>query len=512
MDSSKRKHPEDVSDDFEHVKKRIAGLEEKELIHQQTPAASSPGGAQEDTPQDVNALAINASRPLGGTYDESINCDDNVDNGNDNERRITMLEKSVYKLMGKNHKCESVDLNTSSNVISIILKERDDIRDRLEATRIQLESARRQNEQLAEDIERISTARQSAPDLDDAIESQFRDLRQAVRSFTREFCSRQILTSPIPDHVKSELTEISGITLRKLLKSGLHARYFVEGLIWRLLCRVILDNPFVTWGKSPEIATFISRVQSSAVAVKRRELWRTMTGQLLNDITYTPKTRIEQWQNLLVRYVKPLVSTEYNNNIATQIEPILDSTIQLAKSLARSRTLCRVQRKHPGESDRLSQKYDSTWMEIVEVRISSLSPSPHTYSVWLGSPVAEPRNLDSSYSESIEHFEDIDFVVTPALVQITNSAGEAFKLPRVLVKAEVCFGQGRSEDFVRPTLDPPSNEKSRAEKTLSGRQARGVDRLGGTADEAKLIEAIGVDHNEVPDSISDEYEPGSEEG
>ncbi|KAI0414185.1 hypothetical protein F5X98DRAFT_378079 [Xylaria grammica] len=497
MDSSKRKSPGDGHDDSErdtsgHVdKKMVVDSKEKDYIHQHEPAITcssggntqaSPQERENNTPQQVDAItAINVNHQPGGTYNEAVNCDDGIDSGTELEKRVADLEKHVDESRRARNEFvgRPADFYMFSIVIDAISKERDKIRDELDTAQKELKSAQEQNRQLSEDLERICSARQRAPDLDETLESQFRDLRQMVRSFTRRYCDRQISTSSLPDNVKSVLAEISGIAASKFLRSGRHARYFVEGLIWRLLCTRVLYNPFIVWGQSREIAIFIKNViELRTVAMNRLELWRTMTGQLLNDIASTPTPRLEDWREALVSHIEPLISTEYRDGIAAKIEPIIQLTIEFAKSLARSRTLCIVWARPFGASGTVSQPYDGRWMEIVE--------------------------------KSIDHFEDIDFIVTPALAQLTNSAGEEFDTPRFIVQAEVCSGQGRLKSPARPILGPSSNDGRQTEKALSARRALAVKRPCDAMDEAELMDATGVNDSGVLDSGS-EYQPAKED-
>ncbi|KAI0490839.1 hypothetical protein F4859DRAFT_520475 [Xylaria cf. heliscus] len=341
-----------------------------------------------------------------------------------------------------------------------------------------LKLAQKQGAQLAEDLEQIAGVQHSAPDLDNVLESQFMDLKEQIRSFTFNFCDRQILpkSTPegLPDHVKGALATISGISTARILKSGLHARYFIQALIWRFLCDGILTSPFSIWGENSEIGEFVTKIQNSPkLPLNRRQLWRTMTGRILVDMAHPRRFRIENWRNKLVWYIEPLVATEHKDDIAKHVEPILDKAIDLAKNLAQSRTTCVIQRKGVGDDDRTSQKYDDSWMEVVE--------------------------------KTLVYCEDIDFLVTPALIQLTNSIGEAFKNPRVIVKAEVCFGRGRLSVFAPPASCLPPN-KNQATQTLSSeRQGQGARRLGNLANNEELNEVIGDNVDQVKDSSSEEY-------
>ncbi len=97
-----------------------------------------------------------------------------------------------------------------------------------------------------------------------------------------------------------------------------------------------------------------------------RELWRTITGQLLNN-RQPPESKIKYYHELLVSYLMPLISVAHQDSFKNCVEPILKGTIELAKALAQSRTLCACQRKDLGADDNEPQMYNSTWMEVVEV-------------------------------------------------------------------------------------------------------------------------------------------------
>ncbi|KAI1754529.1 hypothetical protein F4782DRAFT_544822 [Xylaria castorea] len=345
---------------------------------------------------------------------------------------------------------------------------------------VKLKSAQQQVVQLTEDLEQISGEQHSAPDLDNVLESQFMDLREQVRSLTLNLCASPVLSSSIhsnlPEYVKVALARISGISTTQLLKSGLHARYFVQALIWRLLCDILLANPFSIWGAGGEVGEIVRKFQNSPkLPIKRRQLWRRQTGRILVDISNPRPARLQYWRKKLADHIRPLVKAEHEDDVAKHVEPILDQAIGLAKNLAQSRTMCFIQRKGIDADDTISQKYDDRWMEVVEKALVS--------------------------------YEDIDFLVTPALVQITNSAGEAFEHPRVIVKAEVCYGRGRLPVSAAPTSDSPT--QGRATETASGRQSRKIVRLGEAANDDEVNEQLGEDVEEGPDYVSDDYKDDS---
>ncbi|KAI0550829.1 hypothetical protein F4679DRAFT_594434 [Xylaria curta] len=390
--------------------------------------------------------------------------------GDDVFNTASELQKELTRLKGyANILMNSLD---KVNALSMALEnEKKDLKNKLN-------SAQKHVEQLTEDIEQISGEQYSAPDLDNALESQFMDLKQLVQSLTFDLCGPQILLSSLPsglpDDVKTALAGVSGISAAKILRSRLHARYFIQALIWRLLCDNLLGNPFLIWGAGGEIGEFVRKLlNSQKVSINRRQRWRTATGRLLVDISPPRSVRIAGWQKMLADYIGPLVEDKHKDNIEKHIKPILNEAIELAKNLAQSRTMCVIQRKGPSDYDGISQKYDDKWMEVVE--------------------------------KAIESYEDIDFLVTPALVQITNSVGDVFKYPRVIVKAEVCYGRGRVPVSIPPPLDS-SPTQGRGIETGSGRQSRGVDRLGQVANDDELNQYIGEDVEEIRDDGSDEYE------
>jgi hypothetical protein len=209
------------------------------------------------------------------------------------------------------------------------------------------------------------------------------------------------------------------------------------------------------------------------LTLSRRELWRKLTAQFLNDVVQPNIERIGGWQAFLIRRLEHLVKAEHETTLADHVKQIVNEAVELAKSLVMSSTLYALQREERGVQDGLAQKYSNAWMEIIE--------------------------------KSIEHYDEVDFLVSPALVQVANSAGEVFEPLRVIIKAEVCFSKGRSHMYDDSTSKPPTNEEDLVGMTQSGRAIRSVDRLGNVVDEAELNEAIGDEQNEVLDSDSDAY-------
>ncbi|KAI1424735.1 hypothetical protein F5Y12DRAFT_796756 [Xylaria sp. FL1777] len=509
---SKRQRPDDVDDGSDHGKKKMVNSDETRSIYQPMPTLlgsdlaqfSQPGPMdisqdastipadvnhppkQMDILPDTNTCLMGAKTPLERSQCKAGGC---------HERRITTLENCVYTLKNSVHELqqkERIDILNLINDTRTLMNEREKLQDQLKAAQHQLKaaqdhlkavegqlkSANLKNLRLTEDIELIGITRQIAPDLDSTLEDQFLGLRRTVRDFARTTCDRRIPVSSLPEDLKEELETLSCLALSSFLKSGLHAKYFAEGLIWRILCKQFLEYPLSIWGSSTTINTIVEKVQKcSNLAMPSRQLWRTMTGQLLAEILEPTPSKIKCRKSFLISCLRPLVSDEHKDDIENHVMSIIQDTINLAKALARSRTLCIVQRKGLGAVDEKFQKYDSEWMDIVE--------------------------------KSVGYFEGIDFLVAPALVQLTNSAGDEFDPPRVIVKAEVCFGQGRTSTFTGPPLEIPPDQGVEIRRTQSGRQLHAVKRLGEVADEAQLVKLIGNDQDDPrtnpPDPVADNY-------
>ncbi|KAI0431930.1 hypothetical protein F5Y09DRAFT_340169 [Xylaria sp. FL1042] len=539
MNSPKRQRPAHGDDDSEHMSKKIA-MSGEEIPAQQTTTTVSCSdtaklASQEPAinNQDTETAEETVIPPLESSQDAVISgTDANIplkqsknpqegDTGTTNtnrqlispkykpthrddyserfERRLVVLESRLDKLdksFDERQPKELPDVTIVSGVINNLVKEQHMLqrqlglahgntktaRDELEAIRAERDVFRertkelqKQNNQLEEDLEIFAIVKQSAPDLDTTLIDQFSDLRATVRSFAERFCDNKISIKSLPRHVLGVFQAISGIAASRLLGSRLHARYFVEGLIWRILDEEILENPFRIWGSTSTVGTIAIQVQSNInVAASTRQLWRTMTGQLLSTKLQPAKSKISSLQWSLVCRLRSLVRDEFKDSIQDHVGPIIKDTINFAITLSQSRSLCAVYRKEPNVHDTESQRYNDKWMEIIE--------------------------------KSVDHFEDIDFIVSPALVQLTNSAGEEFRSPRVMVKAEVCFGQGRTSTDLHPTSAPALCEKGQAKTAPSGRHARAVKRYGNTANEDQVTEAIGITDKRSPIYISDEYQ------
>ncbi|KAI1114256.1 hypothetical protein F5Y14DRAFT_461762 [Nemania sp. NC0429] len=449
--ASKRKAPGDVDKASSVASKKRAGLIRFTNHAEATAGAKSCGPASSPNKHED----IEGDTTLPGDIDQ----------------RLAIPEDLLPRQPGT-----LIDMRTFCDAIQFTANERDEAVSELRATQTQLKSVKEQNEQLIQDIVRISGVRMNALDLDDTIKTQFMDLRETVRLFTRSFCNDQISPRSLPHCVREQFQLLTEIPYTKLLKSRLHARYFVEGLIWRILYGFILMSPFGIWGEEREIASLISDVMRPPCAAVDQQLWRVSTGQLFTERLPIRAAKIDFFRKALIDYIKPLVSDEDKANIKEKIETVLDETIALAKNLAQSRTTMEIQVREPGTHVLTGgQEYNENWMEIIE--------------------------------KSISHYSDIDFIVTPALIQGTNSRGEVFKRPRVIVKAEVCYarGPGSSAD---PKPNPSFDEQNQISMTESGRRVRSTRVLGQAANEVEVDKAIGDGTAEIDDSKEDssEYE------
>ncbi|KAI1346643.1 hypothetical protein F5Y01DRAFT_319577 [Xylaria sp. FL0043] len=551
MNPPKRQRSADEDGDSAHASKKIAMSDEVILVHQTTTTTSSSDIAElssqeptinhEDTrtagettvprvetirdSQDSATSTTDANIQLGQTNiaqenTARTNMDSALESSKDKptygnghieniESRLCGIESTLnklYKSLDKGQPKESPDVTKSNAFIKELAAEKKQLQSMLgtahsetkavygkmktaqgeleavraerDALREEAKELRRQNKLLEEDLEMFAFIKQNAPDLDMELGDQFSDLRATIRSFTRNFCDKKISIKSVPDHVVVALKALSGISPSSLLKSSFHARYFVEGLIWRILLEHTLGNPFNIWGTNYMIGKLATKVESNVdVAASIRQLWRTMTGQLLSTQVGPAKSKIMHLQELLVSHLKPLVRDEFKDLIQGHVEQIVKDTIKLARNLAQSRSLCVIYRKEPNADDTISQQYNSKWMDIIE--------------------------------KSVNHYDDIDFIVSPALVQLTNSAGEEFKSPRVMFKAEVCFGQGVISSDDHPTSAPALHEKGQTKMAPSGRQARTVKRYGNAANENQVIEALGNRDERSPTCSSDDYEDKS---
>jgi len=346
------------------------------------------------------------------------------------QKDVIVLKEAVLKLT--EHGLESVKLNDCI----------ERMKDQLLKMKQDLKSKQQEFDRLAEDAERIGAARQRNADFDGIAEDKFRDLQRLVKSFVRDTCASRIRDVSLPDELREVFGKISSHPAERLLNSGLHARLFVQSLVWQFLCTNILDNPFKVWGK--EVLKLVNAVLSMYPCVcplcpvananyysllyigrqeeplSRRELWRTMTGGLLSNLRPKAK-RIQGWETSLASHIEPLILDNVDKDrLSASVTAIISHAVELAKILARSRTRCVIKRENliTPFQEALHQLYDGRWMEVIE---QSVSPGP----------------------------DYIDFVVSPTLAERTNSASEQFQIPRVLVKAEVCCGKSKY-DFYDP--------------------------------------------------------------
>lgn len=89
--------------------------------------------------------------------------------------------------------------------------------------------------------------------------------------------------------------------------------------------------------------------------------------------------------------------------------------------------------------------------------------------------------------------------MSPALVQLTNSAGDTFIAPRVLVKAEVCYGQGPRHGSGHASKEQQQQPTSRR------RTGRAVQKSNGGTNEKELDELFDDEVVEVVDDSTGEY-------
>lgn len=249
MVASKRRQPEDADSVSDEASKRRANAS--------TGIRNTPSDATRFSLEDAAAATTDTNRDPTSSDSEHVNFNDDTKDIDGIKRRLTRLEDRVFK-----PPATPSEIKALYDAIQNIASERDEIKDKLKETRTRLEMAKSQNHLLLEDIERIGIARQSAMALGDTIKTRFMDVREAIRSFTRKFCDDQISASSLPRYLKDQFALLSAIPGTQLLKSRLHARYSIEGHIWRILHTVILNKPFSVWGKDMEVASSIGEVLS----------------------------------------------------------------------------------------------------------------------------------------------------------------------------------------------------------------------------------------------------------
>jgi hypothetical protein len=245
MTSKEEQNQAGNSLDVVHREKNRLGRKDFEL--QQKFHKQSPKEAKSDRLRDVIMILKEERNQLERDLDL-------VQRQNDTLWRESIgLKQKVHELMNK-----EADADKLKDVMKTMENDRIQLEDKLKAVQ-------QQNADLIEDTEALGNARQSVPNLDDAIENQFRDLRESVRSFTRD-CS--IKSSSLPDKLKLELARLFGNSVAKLLKSTLYARYLVEAYIWHFLYNYILQSPFGVWGygRHCKIGTFVLEVHCKCFA------------------------------------------------------------------------------------------------------------------------------------------------------------------------------------------------------------------------------------------------------
>ncbi|KAI0517581.1 hypothetical protein F5B22DRAFT_645762 [Xylaria bambusicola] len=333
-----------------------------------------------------------------------------------------------------------------------------------------LEPTKTQCETLRQDIEQIGIIRHSAPYLDIILEEQFLELRDNIRWFTKTYCSHPTLVTSLPADVTAKLRTLSSTPIGHFLRNRFYARRFAEAHIWCLLYDQLLCNPFFIWGTTNTIGKVVEHVLSLASAPRpTREFWRVMTAQLLSD-TEPQEARVKTYRDLLISQITPLVNPEQSGNAERHIDTITNEAVQLAKGLTLSRTKCAIRRTEQAADVAVAEKYNDEWMEIIE--------------------------------KCIRQNDAVELVVTPALIQLTNSAGDEFKTPRVLVKAEVCYGQGRNTD---DTVSVSNSQADEVEEATPQRPKR-VKLSVKATDHATLDEELGDDDDDAEvDDGSGEY-------
>ncbi|KAI1181193.1 hypothetical protein F4777DRAFT_592855 [Nemania sp. FL0916] len=483
MELPKRKQPEEWAKSPANKKPRTSGTEG--LDESEIPTATvapgvgdAPTNTSTDSSDNTSVLPLHVDDPTESSSNRDINDEDMMSEINDLKRGFTRLDKTVSQLTQKYLDPMSVprEIVVLSNIIREVEKERDDSRLKLQGVREELNASKQRVEQLIEDMELTGCVQRSAPDLDDVIKTQFVSLRREIRSFIRTVCDKKI-EAALDDHLKGLFKLISGLSPTAFLRSGLHARYFVEGLVWHCLHTWILHNPFTIFGTRAAIATIAATVEALPKPIKHRELWRILSGQLIGEACPPSNAKIQGWQKKLASTIQPLVMAQESEHVMEHVEPIVRNTIELAKNLAQSRTQTIIKiRESTVKVAMLYQPYDENWMEIVE--------------------------------QNLSHYDDVDFVVSPALVQLTNSAGDTFTEPRVMVKAEVCYGRGRVHEASGHSLDElHEHDESTIQMTGSGRQNRPVVRFGETVDETTVSQIVGddQDNDAAPEPESDGY-------
>ncbi|CAJ2507645.1 Uu.00g088310.m01.CDS01 [Anthostomella pinea] len=353
-------------------------------------------------------------------------------------------------------------------IIKKLKQELQDARTELTDVHDELKEARDLNE-------RNIKARRSFENSDTELRRQFFDLRTSIREFTKARCGESIqikVPSLLSKETEGALGRVSGIPFRRLLQSQIHSRLFIEAVMWRILCDTILDNPFVIWGSEKKFGESIAAIQKGELggSAECRNFWRACTATLIYE-TAPNKTRMRRILRFLFTRIEPFVLEEHKAAKA-EVYKIVDEAVELARNLASSESQYDMRRKEPQTLDTDSQPFNETWMEILE--------------------------------KSASNYDDIDFLISPALVQCGNVKGTDMERVYVKVKAEVCYRKGRHmlEDQALTEddpLKPPVVQNPFADAIVPKEERKDIasrKKDKDIADEAKLLEAIGDDPGE----------------
>ncbi|KAJ3568033.1 hypothetical protein NPX13_g6557 [Xylaria arbuscula] len=426
-----------------HSSKRAANPREENTQANPSPVTVHPSHDQsapldptDGLPDAVTNTAVEATHRLELSqvpYDEQV----------DHNTRIRELERRLCLLENERNESRSVVSDSTTNDQEELEKKPDVARsqlkatednlqaeqDRLEAVKSELESIRTRwaeelqgmvtnlesekarCDQLAQDIKRVGIAKDAVPNLDGNLKDKFRALRSTVRRFTRTYCDRKILNWFICGNLVKGLATLSNIAVGSFFESELHAQYFVESHIWRVLYQMVLVNPYVIWGKSELIGQVIPSIFTySEASFQTKEIWRFMTGQVLIQTRLAPE-KLKNWADEFIGEVAPLTnSTSERKHVEAHLKAILNEAVEIAKILCQTRARCHVIRKLDVAANTVTPRYDKKWMEIIE------------------------RGVGGT--------DDVDFIVSPALIQRMHPDGDGYDSVIILVKAEVCFGQG----------------------------------------------------------------------
>lgn len=209
MSPNKRKRAVSEGDvQTQHSKKKTVNPREEDAPSNPRPATMDPkfvqsiaDGAMEDIDllrfslYPFDKLAIHDNR-LGEVESKVAQIANALD-----ELRNSIPLNSIKSVTNERDKLQD-RLKATQDKLRAEQDELEAVRSELESTRTRLgemeskvDSAMKRNDLLAEDIRLIGTARQAAPDLDNALEGQFRELRDNVKWFVLTFCEPKILIS-----------------------------------------------------------------------------------------------------------------------------------------------------------------------------------------------------------------------------------------------------------------------------------------------------------------------------